>query len=305
MAGAGAFCYGLTIICNRLLATRGFGPQATLSVRFAVSAGALLAVLAVARGPLVPARGERLRVLGMGGVLYALQSSLFYAALQRGTAAAVALLFYAYPACVTLAEAGRSRHLPGPRLLGALALSGAGTMLIVVAGADVAITSAGAAFALAAAVAFAVYLLIGAVAAPRTATLPGGALVTGAWVGVGAAASLTALGVASGGLRAPGAHWELMVANGVATAAAFSLIFAALERLGASRTAVVMTIEALSAVVLGALLLGESVGWVQLVGGLGILVATVLISTSKGPGSPRASRTGEPVLDIDAAGAAP
>lgn len=305
MAAAGAFCYGLTIICNRLLATRGFGPQATLSIRFAVSAAALLVVLVLARRPLVPAPGERLRVLGMGAVLYALQSSLFYAALQRGSAAAVALLFYAYPAFVTLVEVGRSRQLPGPRLLGALALSAAGTVLIVVAGADVAITSAGAAFALAAAVAFAVYLLAGAVAAPRTAASPGGALVTGAWVGVGAAVSLTALGLASGSLRAPGADWWLMVANGLATAAAFSLLFAALERLGASRTAVVMTLEALSAVVLGALLLGERLGWVQLVGGLGILVATVLIATSSRPGSPGSSRTAERVLDIDAAGAAP
>lgn len=306
MAGIGACCYGLTIICNRLLALRGFGPQATLSVRFAVSALALFVVLGVARQPLVPARGERLRVLGMGSVLYAVQSSLFYAAVQRGTAAAVALLFYAYPAFVTLVEVGRSKQLPSRRLLGALALSAAGTILIVVAGADVAITPAGAAFALAAAFAFAFYLLAGAVAAPRTAASPAGALVTGAWVAAGAAFSLTAAGVASGGLRSPGGNWWLMVANGLATAAAFSLIFAALERLGASRTAIVMTLEALSAVGLGALLLNEKLGWVQLVGGIAILVATVRISTSNRPDGSGAGRgSGEQVLDADAAGSAP
>jgi drug/metabolite transporter (DMT)-like permease len=105
--------------------------------------------------------------------------------------------------------------------------------------------------------------------------------VNGAWVAAGASLSLATQGLLTGGLRNPGADWWLMLANGVATAAAFSLMFAALARLGASRTAVVMTLEALSSVVLGALLLSESIGAVQLAGGAAILAATVLISTSK------------------------
>jgi drug/metabolite transporter (DMT)-like permease len=40
-----------------------------------------------------------------------------------------------------------------------------------------------------------------------------------------------------------------------------------------------MTLEALSGVVLAALLLGETIGVVQLLGGLAILAATILIST--------------------------
>ncbi|MBW3614517.1 MAG: DMT family transporter [Actinobacteria bacterium] len=235
-------------------------------------------------------------MLALGGVGYAIQASLFYAALQRGSAAAVALLFYAYPAVVTLVEAAISRQRPSGRLLAGLALSGAGTLLVVLAGSDVSITPAGTAFALVAAGAFALYLLAGAGAAPRTSGSPGGAMVIGAWVAAGAALSLTSVGVAAGGLRWPGEHWWLMAATGLATASAFALLFAALERLGASRTAVVMTLEALSAVVLGALLLGESLGPVQLVGGLAIVAATMVISTAGAPAAARsAPQRDEPV----------
>ena len=276
LAAAGAFSYGITIVCNRRLAQHGFGPEATLSIRFAVSAVALFALLAVLRRGLLPEPGERLRPLLLGAIGYAIESALFYSALQRGTAAAVALLFYAYPAIVTVLELALGRTTASLRLVLALALSIAGTALIVVTGGDVAISTAGIAFALGSALSFAVYLLASGRAVTKTDPM-----VNGAWVAAGASLSLTTSGLVTGGLRAPGDHLWLMLANGAATAAAFSLLFAALALLGASRTAVVMTLEALSGVVLAALLLGETIGLVQLVGGAAILVAVVLISTSR------------------------
>ena len=241
-----------------------------------MSALVLFGLLAVLRRGLLPARGERLRPLLLGAVGYALESALFYSALQRGTAAAVALLFYAYPAIVTVLELVTGVVAVSVRLLAALALSVAGTALIVVSGGNVAITSAGILLALGSAVSFAFYLL-----ASRRAVTKTDPMVNAAWVAAGASLSLTVQGLATGGLRNPGGDWWLMLANGVATAAAFSLLFAALRSLGASRTAVVMTLEALSAVVLAALLLGETIGGVQLLGGAAILAATVLISTTK------------------------
>lgn len=245
-------------------------------MRFGVSALSLFALLAVLRRPLLPERGERLRPLLLGAVGYAVESALFYSALQRGTAAAVALLFYVYPALVTLLEVALGQERFQPRLAGAVVLSFAGTAAIVLAGGEIDISTTGIAFALGSAACFAVYLLASRRAVTRT-----DAMVNGAWVAAGAALSLSTQGVLTGGLRNPGPDAWLMVANGVATAAAFALLFAALALLGASRTAVVMTLEAFSAVVLGALLLGETIGPIQLVGGLGILAATVLISTMK------------------------
>jgi drug/metabolite transporter (DMT)-like permease len=212
----------------------------------------------------------------LGAIGYAVESSLFYSALQRGTAAAVALLFYVYPALVTVAELVAGKLRPSPRLLGALGLSIAGSALIVIAGEDVAISPAGILFALGSALSFTIYLLVSGRAVVRTDPM-----VNGAWVALGAAASLATQGVLTGGLRNPGSDTWLMLVNGVATASAFAFLFAALGRLGASRTAVVMTLEALSSVVLAALLLGETIGGIQLVGGAAVLAATVLISRTK------------------------
>src|SRR6185437_10841354 len=50
----------------------------------------------------VPPRGATLRILALGAVGYAGQSTLFYLSLARGTAATCILLFYAYPALVAL-----------------------------------------------------------------------------------------------------------------------------------------------------------------------------------------------------------
>jgi drug/metabolite transporter (DMT)-like permease len=68
-----------------------------------------------------------------------------------------------------------------------------------------------------------------------------------------------------------------MLLNGLATAAAFSLMFAALRRLGPSPTAVVMTLEAVSAIVLAAVFLDETLTALQLIGGVAILAATLLV----------------------------
>jgi drug/metabolite transporter (DMT)-like permease len=286
-AAAGAFSYGVTVIVNRELATRGFGPDATLGIRFSVAAGVLLGLLAIRRRPLLPVPGERVRALLLGLVGYAIESSLFYRGIQRGSAAAVALLFYSYPALVTVIELVSGRQTPRVRLLAPLALSLAGTALIVAAGSEVTISRAGVLFTLAAAAAFSVYLLASARIVQRT-----DALTNGAWVAAGAAISLLLQGAATGGLRAPGSSWWLLGLNGLATAAAFSLMFAALKRLGPSLTAVVMTLEALSAVILGALILHERLTTLQLVGGAAILAATVLIATAKA--APAMARPEEP-----------
>jgi drug/metabolite transporter (DMT)-like permease len=53
-------------------------------------------------------------------------------------------------------------------------------------------------------------------------------------------------------------------------------MFAGLRRIGPRRTAIVMTLEAVFAIVLAALFLGEGIGPLQLAGGTAILAATIL-----------------------------
>src|SRR5581483_9540038 len=96
-------------------------------------------------------------------------------------------------------------------------------------------------------------------------------LTTGAWVAAGASVSFLARGALTGALRSPSPH---------------------LGALGPTRTSVVMTLEALFAIVLAAVFLGEGMRPLQLAGGAAILAATVLMTraTPAGAAPPRPRR---------------
>jgi uncharacterized membrane protein len=112
-------------------------------------------------------------------------------------------------------------------------------------------------------------------------------MTTACWVAVGAAGSSLLRGVVGGTLEVPSGHLLQIVAYGAVTAAAFVLTFAALSRIGASHTAVVMTLEAVSTVVLAATVLGEGISPAQALGGLAILAAAAVIARSHSRERPR------------------
>lgn len=278
-AAGGAAAYGSTIVFGRSLATDGFGAATVLSFRFLVAAG-LLFVLGGALRWRGPAPGERGKLFVLG-LVYTVESTLFFMALERGTAAAVALLFYSYPAVVTLLELAVGTGRPTVAVVVALAASIAGSALVAAAGADVSITGAGVAFALLASAVFSLYLIAGDRAVPRS-----DAVAKATWTAFGCGAGQLARGLVDGSLQSPAGHLPELLANGVVTAAAFAGMFAALPLLGPSRTSVVMTLEAVFAIVFAAAFLGEELGVLQVVGGAAILTGAVLVAAS--PRSPAA-----------------
>jgi drug/metabolite transporter (DMT)-like permease len=276
LAAAGACSFGVTVTIGRSLATAGLGATTVLGMRFTGAALPLVAWDVLARrGRARP--GERLRSLALG-VLYALESTLFFFALEHGTAAAVALLFYSYPAIVTLVEGAMGTTRIGRPVVTALCLSAAGTATIVLAGANIGITGAGVAFALCSASTFALYLLLSDRFLVRS-----DAVAKAGWVALGCGLSHFARGIVSGSLHDPAGHWPALLGNGLATASAFAFMFAGLRLLGPARTSVVLTLEAFAAIVLAAVFLGESIGAVQLVGGVAILAGAVLVARAPVP----------------------
>ena len=278
---AGALGYGVTIVLGRVLADDGVGAATALGIRFALAGAFLLGLAALRRSPLLPAPGERGRVLLLGAVGYAGEAALFFMALERGTAASVALLFYAYPLMVTVAELAFGWSVPRPGILVALAVSAAGTVLVVASGDKLGISPAGIVFALASAAAFAAYLLACTRLVRRSDQL-----ALAAWTAVSASATCLTWSLATSSFDLPAGHRPLLAAYGLATALAFACMFAGLRRLGASRTAVVMTLEAFVAVALGAAFLGESLAVTQLVGGAAIVAAAVMVARAHHPVPP-------------------
>lgn len=280
LACGGAASYGVTVVIGRKLAQSGMAPATALGVRFAIAAAVLAGLLRLRRAEPV-ARGRALRILALGAIGYAGQSSLFYLSLQRGTAATSILLFYAYPALVCLVGwlvLGERR--PARRTTLALGLSAMGTAMVAAASGPLTVSALGVACALGSALVFALYLLAG-----QRLGGEADAMATAALVAAGAALSCVLQGALAGELHAPEHAWTLLTTYGVFTAAAFTLTFAALAQLGARHTSVVMTLEAVFAIGLATLLLGEALTPAQVAGGACVLAATVVVARPRASGS--------------------
>jgi drug/metabolite transporter (DMT)-like permease len=272
-----AFCFGCTIVLQRWVAKEGVSSATALGLRFWIAGLFLLAVLRVSGRPLLPPRGERFWAIFLGAGLYTFESTCFYLALERGTAAAVALLFYMYPAVVTIVEVAlgtmRIRLVTSVSLLLALV----GGTIVAVGGGRVAISVGGIGFVVGSIAIFSTYVVLGHRVIPRT-----DALTAATWTALGAAGGVTILGIGQRALRQPSGRALLaLVATAAVTAMAFTLFFVVLTRLGPSRTAIVMALEAVFGVVLSAIFLGESLRPLVLVGGAAILAGAVLAATSQ------------------------
>jgi drug/metabolite transporter (DMT)-like permease len=271
-----AFCFGCTIVLQRWVAKEGVTSATALSLRFWMSGLFLLGMLRIAGRPVLPPRGERFWAIFLGAGLYTFESTCFYLALERGTAAAVALLFYMYPAVVTIVEVAlgtmRVRLVTSISLLLALV----GGTIVAVGGGKLAISSGGIGFVLASVAIFSTYVVLGNRVIPRT-----DALTAATWTALGAAVGVTVLGVGQQALHRPSGRAFLAIsATAAVTAIAFTLFFVVLTRLGPSRTAIVMAMEAVFGVVLSAIFLGEGLRALVLVGGAAILAGAVLAATS-------------------------
>lgn len=286
LAGAlASLGYAFTVIFGTNLAEDGLKSPTVLSIRFAVSGVVLVALCRVRGRPLLPEQGERLGIFLLGAIGYMIESSFFFAAISRGSAGAVTLLFYVYPAIVTVIESARERRRPSRTIVIALTMSVVGSALVAGAGGEVEIERLGIVFALCSALSFALYVTVGARLNEKS-----DAMVTGAWVALGASASFTVRALLGAGYAATAGHWPALVGNGVANALAFGMMFAALSLLGPSRATVVLTLEAVFTVILAIVFLDESLAAIQVLGAMAVLAAAVAVASS----------SAEPVAETEA-----
>src|SRR3954447_15525804 len=282
-----AAAFGTLGIFGRLASDAGASIAATLFVRFAVAAVVFWIVLRFTGGwgrmRSLP-RHVVLIGLGLGAVGYALQSGLYFAAIQRLDVSLVALLLYTYPAFVTIAALVLGRVQGSLRTTVALVVASVGLVLVLLAAGTGTFDLGGALLALAASVTYTTYILIsdriiGAIDPFALAAL----------VLTGATASFTVAGLATGSLDlalpAEAWLWLLLIAL-VSTVVAVSAFFAGLRRVGPSEAAILSTFEPVVTVALAFMVLGEHLTPVQLAGGALVLAAVVLLQLPARRGAP-------------------
>ena len=243
-----------------------------LALRFVMAAAMLWALVLLRRRPLGSLRGLALGgALGLGG--YAVQAGLYFGAIQRIDVGLASLLLYAYPSLVTLAAFALRRESPTRRKLGALALASSGVLLVLAGGGTGAIDWLGAAMALACAGFYTVFILGSERASAQTPAVPFAASVA-----TGAAVTFAVAALFTGGVHASGegVMWAAVIAL-FSTVMPIVMFVAGLARVGASTAAIASTVEPALTVALAWIVLGETLGPLQLAGGALVLSAVVLL----------------------------
>ena len=276
LAVVSATSFGVMPVLTRFVYADGAEPVGVLAVRFALAAAVLL-VLARLRGESLP-RGRPLRALAaLGGIGYVGMSLCFFLALERIPAGLSTLLLYFYPAVVVVLGALLLRDRPRPAVVGCVVAATAGTALTIgpVTGGQL----SGVVLALGAALLYAGFILAGS----RISGV--GPLATSATVLSAGTVVLTALAlVMQPQLPGRPAAWLALVGVAlIGTVLAVTAFFAALALLGPSDTAIVSTVEPVVSVGLAALVLGERLSPVQLMGGVAVLLAVATLARLSPP----------------------
>jgi drug/metabolite transporter (DMT)-like permease len=238
------------------------------------------------------------------GLLYIGNSGTYYAGLETVDASLSALIVYIYPAIVAVLTLRVGRPLEGRRAWGALVLALVGVALAV-GGIDPAKPppANGLALMVASPIIYAVWIVLAArLSGERAGDQTSGAQAGSVGAAIAAASALImtataaaywclALGLGRPVLpgQIPSAAWPNLLGIGVvATFIAIQAFYAATKRIGAAQASLLSTVEPVWTISMAALLLGESLGPVQLAGGALILIGVVVSQT--GPSAPGSVR---------------
>lgn len=300
MVLAASVCFGTLAIFGKFAEEAGLNTFTLLTYRFLFGTGAIWLGLAfVGRARVLP-REKRRPALGLG-LLYAAFTGLFFWGLLFIPAGVAGLAFYTYPVYVyALSVTFLDERLTRQKLLAlVVALAGVGLMVGADAagvalgdGGDVNIDGFGVALVLLAATGYAVYITgsRAAVASIKPDILAGTAMVA-------STISFLALGLLLGRLTVPSGvdQWAIILGIAVVgTSVPIFLYVSGLERIAASHASVLSTAEPLVTVVLGLLLLGETLSVPLVVGGIlvigGVLLVQLDLSNVPSEGDSEASR---------------
>src|SRR5713226_3435998 len=269
-----AISFGVMPIFARLAYESGADPITVLLLRFGIAAVVVMGIMLLSKTPF-PRGLVLLELILLGAIGYVGESLAYFTALTMASAGLVALLLYIYPALVTaLSAIFLKEHLTTVKVV-ALFFALSGTVLTIQITSGGSIT--GILLGIAAAVDYAIYILLGSRIVRRSGSIGSTTIIIASTAGVYAViAPVHGLAFPA---SAPGWIAVLAIAL-ISTVLAFVTFFAGLKRIGPTSASTLSTFEPIVAVVLAAIVLGETISPYQVFGGILILAAVVLLTTS-------------------------
>ncbi|BBZ66021.1 membrane protein [Mycolicibacterium insubricum] len=285
-----ALCFGVSGSFARSLLDAGWSPSAAVAARLAGGAVALTVVCAfVNRGWLREVGKHAGTVLTYGLIPIAGAQLCYYNAVQHLSVAVALLLEYTSPVLVTAWLWLSTRRRPSNRTLAGVGMAVAGIVVVLDVAHGARINGVGIAWGLAAAVCAACYFMMGDIsettADDGTPLRPLTLATGGLWVGAAAVLALGGSGlmplrftgndvVLAGATMSP--LVSVLTLALVACAAAYALGIIGIALLKPGFASLLGLTEVLFAVAWAWLLVGETISWVQGIGGLVVLAGLAL-----------------------------
>ena len=270
-----AACFGVMPIFARIAYASGADTLTLLFIRF-FAGGVLLSLVVWKRKAPLPPKGYWPVIVLLGILGYTGTSFCYFTALNHASASVVSLLLYAYPALVTLFSVLFTKEKLSVSSALALLCALLGCLLVIGLGGHA--EPKGIALALAAALAYSIYIIISAqVVGTRTA------MASSAVIIISSSVSYLFLMLRSG-VHLPQTVSGVLATLSLAlfsTVVAFWSFFAGMGRIGATRASLVSTLEPLVTVLSAILFLGEIPSLAVLGGGVLIGIALVLSATTQ------------------------
>ena len=219
-------------------------------------------------------RHEWIGVAFLGMVLYTLQATLYFSAVQYIPASLAALILYIYPILVAFLAVVTEHEPLSWQTLAPSLVSLLGVALVL--GAPLENPDLfGLLLAFGAAVVYSVYIVLGRRIAAHVPPL-----LASAAISAFAALSFLIYGGFTGALQfmLPKEAW--LVVSGIvlfSTILAMGAFFAGIARIGSTRASILSTIEPVITIAFSVVLFGESMSWLQGIGALLILAGTILV----------------------------
>jgi drug/metabolite transporter (DMT)-like permease len=268
-----AIGFGGLGVLARIADDEGADQTAVLALRFGLAALAFGGVRVARRRP--PPRGRALLGLVVMGVLYGIQGACYFASVDRGSPGLASLLLYAYPALVVLLSTVVLRERSPAGVLVACAVALLGTAMII--GPTVGDGNPAAiGFGLTTAFTYSTYIVIGSRVLRQVDTLWSSAVIMGSAAVCAIARYLLSSPRPDG--PATGDAWAAVLALVVlSTIIPVSTFLAGLARIGPADASTLSSLEPATAVLLSAVVVGETLTAWSLAGGVLVIGAVVAI----------------------------
>jgi drug/metabolite transporter (DMT)-like permease len=267
-----AAAFGSMAVLARIAYSDGASPTTLLFLRYSIAA-VVLAGIVYFRGSTYPRGAILCWLFILGGIIYTGVGLSYFTAVVYASAGLVSLLMSLYPVFVTLLSSLflKERMTRAKLLAMGLALGGA----ILTIGPVGAGRPAGVALALFAAIIYAVYIVAGSVI---TEEAP--AIVATTVIMISAGLVFAAVAIFQGfHFPATSAGWLAIIAIAlVSTVMAMAAFLEGIDRVGPTNAAMLSMVEPATGVALAAVVLGEQLQPMRILGGMLIIVSVLIIS---------------------------